>query len=250
MERGRTDGLQLTLPARPQSSSPLYIRLAERIAAEIACGGLADGEALPAERILSDQLSVSRTTVRKALDELTAKGLIVSRRGSGNFVAARFQQPLARLSSFTEDMQIRGRQPGFVWVARGVDTPSPEEAIALGLTASEKVARLVRVRLADGEPMALERAAIAARYLPDPESVESSLYATLRERGLEPVRALQRLSATAASATEGEHLGIAPGSPVMGTVRHGYLADGRPIEFTRSVYRGDRYDFVAEMHRG
>ena len=103
MERGRTDGLQLTVPARPQSSSPLYIRLAERIAAEIACGGLADGEALPAERILSDQLSVSRTTVRKALDELTAKGLIVSRRGSGNFVAARLQQPLARLSSFTED---------------------------------------------------------------------------------------------------------------------------------------------------
>ncbi len=234
----------------PAGTAPLYLQIVERIAAAITCGRLKDGEALPPERALSERLEVSRTTVRKALDELTARGLVTSRHGSGNFVAARLEQPLARLSSFSEDMRARGRRPGFVWVERGVFDPSPEELIALGLTSGEQVSRFVRVRLADDEPLALERATIAARYLPEPATVEDSLYTALRERGLEPVRALQHLRAVAVGAADAEHLGIPAGSPVMATVRYGYLGDGRPVEFTRSIYRGDRYDFVAEMRRG
>lgn len=228
-------------------AAPLYLQLVARIAGAIACGRLRDGQALPAERVLSEQLDISRTTVRKALDELIARGLITSRHGSGNFVCARLEQPLARLSSFSEDMLARGRRPGFTWVERGRHVPSPEETIALGLTAGEEVARFVRVRLADDEPLAIERAAIPARHLPEPRAVEGSLYAALTERGLRPVRALQHLRAAAASASDARLLGIEPGSPVMATMRYGYLADGRAIEFTRSVYRGDRYDFVAEM---
>jgi GntR family transcriptional regulator len=220
----------------PSATSPLYLQLVDAITAAITCGRFKDGEALPAERILSERLDVSRTTVRKALDELTARGLITSRQGSGNFVAARLEQPLASLSSFSDDMRARGRRPGFTWVERGVFAPSPEEVIALAL--------------ASGEPLAVERASIAARDLPDPSEVESSLYAVLRARGLEPVRALQHLRAAAVGPEDARHLGIPPGSAVMATVRYGYLADGRPVEFTRSVYRGDRYDFVAEMRRG
>ncbi len=234
----------------PAATAPLYLQLVERLAAAIGCGRLKDGEALPPERVLSERLAVSRTTVRKALDELTLRGLVTSRHGSGNFVAARLEQPLARLSSFSEDMRARGRRPGFAWIERGVFTPSPEEVIALGLGSGEEVARFVRVRLADDEPLAVERAAIAARHLPDPAAVDGSLYTALRARGLEPVRALQHLRAAAAGPADAGHLGIPPGSPVMATVRYGYLADGRPVEFTRSVYRGDRYDFVAEMRRG
>lgn len=234
----------------PQATSPLYLQMVERIAAAISCGRLKDGTALPAERMLSERLEVSRTTVRKALDELIARGLITSRQGSGNFVASHLEQPLAGLSSFSEDMQARGRRPGFVWVERGLYAPSPEEVIALALGSGEQVARFVRVRLADEEPLAIERAAIAARDLPDPQAVAGSLYTALRQRGLEPVRALQHLRAAAVGAADAERLGIAAGSPVMATVRYGYLADGRPVEFTRSVYRGDRYDFVAEMRRG
>jgi GntR family transcriptional regulator len=239
------------LRLEPGMAAPLYMQLADRIAAAIASGELREGQALPSERLLSEGLAISRTTVRKALDDLINRGLVVARHGSGNFVAApRLEQPLARLSSFSEDMQARGRKPGFVWVERGVFAPSPEEAIALGLSSGEEVARFVRVRLADGEPLAVERAAIAARHLPNPAVVDSSLYQALRARGLEPVRALQHLRAAAATPADAAHLGIPPGSPVMATVRHGYLADGRPIELTRSVYRGDRYDFVAEMRRG
>jgi GntR family transcriptional regulator len=237
---------------RPDAAgaSPLYLQIVERIAAAITCGRFKDGEALPPERVLSERLAVSRTTVRKALDELTARGLVTSRHGSGNFVAARLEQPLARLSSFSEDMRARGRNPGFVWIERGVFAPSPEEVIALGLGNGEQVSRFVRVRLADDEPLAVERAAIAARHLPEPMAVEGSLYAALQERGLQPVRALQHLRATAVGAADSVHLGIPVGSAVMATVRYGYLADRHPVEFTRSVYRGDRYDFVAEMRRG
>lgn len=233
----------------PHAASPLYLQLVEAIAAAIACGRLKDGEALPAERVLSERLEVSRTTVRKALDELTARGLITSRQGSGNFVAARLEQPLAGLSSFSDDMRARGRRPGFRWVERGRYAPSPEEVIALALRSGEQVSRFVRVRLADDEPLAVERAAVAARDLPEPDEVRTSLYAALRGRGLEPVRALQHLRAAAVGSEDARHLGVATGCPVMATVRYGFLADGRPVEFTRSVYRGDRYDFVAEMKR-
>ena len=241
------DGLA-NLRLEPGTAMPLYEQLADRIAAAITRGQLQEGAPLPAERLLSEQLEVSRTTVRKALDELGARGLVTSRHGSGTFVAStRLQQPLARLSGFSEDMRTRGRSPGFVWIERGVFAPSPEETIALGLGNGEQVSRFVRVRLADEEPLAVERATIAARYLRDPAAIGDSLYAALRDRGVAPVRALQHLRAAAVGATDAAHLQIPPGSPVMATVRHGYLADGRPVEFTRSVYRGDRYDFVAEM---
>lgn len=234
----------------PAETAPLYLQLVERIAGAIACGQLRDGQALPPERVLSEQLEISRTTVRKALDELITRGLVTSRHGSGNFVSTRLEQPLARLSSFSEDMLARGRRPGFTWLDRGCYAPSPEETIALGLAAGEMVARFVRVRLADDEPLAIERASIAARHLPEPTAVQGSLYAALAERDLRPVRALQHLRAAAASESDARLLGVETGSPVMATMRYGYLADGRPVEFTRSVYRGDRYDFVAEMRQG
>ena len=235
----------------PKATLPLYLQLVDRIAAAIACGRLKEGEALPPERVLSERLRVSRTTVRRAVDELTARGLVASRHGSGNFVAAaRLEQPLARLSSFSEDMRARGRDPTFVWLERGLAAPSPEEVIALALRSGELVARFVRLRSADGEPLAVERAVIPARCLPEPAEVTGSLYEALRARGLEPVRALQHLRAAAADPADAARLRIPPGSPVMATVRYGFLADGRPVEFTRSVHRGDRYDFVAEMRRG
>ena len=79
--------------------------------------------------------------------------------------------------------------------------------------------------------------------------MEGSLYAALDARGMRPVRALQRLRAVAVNEGDAGLLGIEAGSPVMATMRYGYLADGRVVEFTRSVYRGDRYDFVAEMRQ-
>lgn len=244
-----TDDRLAALRPDPDGSGPLYLQLAERLEAAVAGGLLKDGEPLPPERALALSLDVSRTTVRRALDELTRRGLVTTRHGSGSFVASRFEQPLARLSSFTEDMAARGRSSGFRWLERGRGRASPDETVALNLAPGDDVSRFVRLRFADDEPMCIERAAIPARYLPDPERVETSLYAALRSLGLEPVRALQHLRAAAVGPADAALLSIPPGSPVMATVRHGFLADDRPVELTRSLYRADRYDFVAEMRR-
>jgi len=231
------------------ATAPLYLQLAERIASAIAARRLRQGQALPPERTLVERLGLSRTTIRRAVEELTARGLVAPQHGSGTFVAARLDQTLARLSSFTDDMHARGRVASCRVIDRGVRFPSPDEAIALALSSRDQVAFLLRVRLADGEPLALEHATVPVRVLPDPSEVGASLYAALHARNAAPVRALQRLRAALASTTDATHLGIAPGSPVMATIRHGYLADGTTVEFTRSTYRGDRYDFIAEMRQ-
>jgi GntR family transcriptional regulator len=95
--------------------------------------------------------------------------------------------------------------------------------------------------------MAIELAVIPQHFLPDPVSVRGSLYEALEARGVRPVRALQRLHATALTMQEAKLLDLPDGSPALFIERISYLPDGRIIEFTRSHYRGDSYDFVAEL---
>jgi len=95
--------------------------------------------------------------------------------------------------------------------------------------------------------MALEYATILASCLPSVEAVESSLYAALERAGNRPVRALQRLRAVLFSAEQAELLQAKEKDPGLLVERLGFLKDGRAAEFTQSFYRGDTYDFVAEL---
>jgi GntR family transcriptional regulator len=231
--------------------APLYLKLKRLVTDAIAQGELADRDAIPGERDLARMLGISRVTVRKAFADLVADGVLVQRRGSGTFVAAkedRIELPLSRLTSFTEDMRLRGLPTTSDWIDRSIGLPTSEEALVLALSPGEKVSRLQRLRRAGDKPLAIERAAIPHRFLPDPLAIETSLYEALTDRGLRPVRALQRLHATALSKSDGDMLGLPEGSPALFTERVAYLADGRVVEFTRSHYRGDSYDFVAELH--
>ena len=174
----------------------------------------------------------------------------MQRRGSGTYVngpARRIEQPLSRLTSFTQDMQLRGLKTDADWLERSAGLPTPEEALKLSISPSERVSRFYRLRRADGVPMAIENAVIPHKFLPDPERVEGSLYAALEVRGVRPVRALQRLHATALNTQEAKLLDLPDGSPALFIERISYLPDGRIVEFTRSHYRGDSYDFVAEL---
>ncbi len=229
------------------SATPLYLQLEAVLREALAADTWKAGEAMPPERELADQFGVSRLTLRKALERLEAQGLVQRRQGSGTYVAPRLEQPLSTLTGFSEDMRARGLEPSARWLKRGLFTASPEEVLALSLSPGEKVARLERVRSAQGEPMAVERAALPAHLLPNPEEVKESLYAYLESKGLRPARALQRLRAVAASRQEAELLGIRADEPVLYIERLSFLADGSVLEFTRSHYRGDRYDFVAEL---
>ncbi len=231
-------------------SGPLYLQLQRRIAEAIASGRLVPGDSLPAERDMAVMTGLSRVTVRNAIQALVASGQLVQRRGSGTFVAQkveRLEQALSLLTSFTEDMARRGKSVDSQWISRRIDAPAPEEVMALGLGGDERVARLERVRRSDGVPLAIERASIPASVLPAPEAVEGSLYLALERLGSRPVRAVQRISAANLGPRDAELLGVTPGVAGLKIERIGYLASGRVVEFTRSLYRGDAYDFAVEL---
>jgi GntR family transcriptional regulator len=245
----------MSVPFRPDAfadagGGPLYLQLTRRIAEAIESGGLAPGQSLPPERELAAMTGLSRVTVRRAVRGLVEAGRLVQRRGSGTFVAPkveRVEQALSLLTSFSEDMQRRGKTVRSVWLTRAVHAPSPEEMMALGLAAHDRVSRLERVRLADEVPLAIERASLSTALLPDPMAIDASLYAVLAERGLRPVRAVQRISASNLGARDAALLEVPTGAAGLRIERISYLRSGRVVEFTRSIYRGDAYDFAAEL---
>ena len=235
------------------NGGPLYMQLISRIEHAIGEGYFKAGDPLPSERELAQQTGLSRVTVRKAVQDLAKNGLVVQRRGSGTFIAPlvnKVEQSLSQLTSFTEDMSRRGNEVRSLWLERGIYAPSPEETMALGLAAGDLVSRVNRIRLADEVPLAIERATLSTGFLPDPSTVNSSLYMALERLGCKPVRAVQRISATNINASDAALLDVAEGVAGLNIVRVSYLFSGKVVEYTRSIYRGDAYDFVAELKIG
>jgi GntR family transcriptional regulator len=233
-----------------QARAPLYQQLQRALREAIEDKRLASDSALPPERDIATDFGVSRITVRKALDALAGEGLIRRQHGAGTFVAARVEKSFSMLSSFSEDMESRGRSARSTWLRRSAGTVTPEESLALGLSPGNPVFRFHRIRFADDCPMAIEYSSIPSQYLTSDKAVDESLYAALEKTGNRPVRALQRLRAVLFTAEQATLLDIEPKAPGLLIERRGFLADGQAVEFTRSYYRGDSYDFVAELQIG
>lgn len=231
------------------TGTPLYLQLARHIGEEVNEGRYEPHEALPSERALSESLGLSRVTTRKAIEQLALQGLIVRRRGSGNYIAPRLEQPLSRLTSFSEELRARGYEPSSRWISRETTTASAEERDALGLANGARVARLRRLRTADDTVMAFEESVLPAALLPDPSQVEGSLYEFLAAQRKTPVRARQYIHALNASAQLARHLRVPTGRAVLYIRRIGYLRSGEPMELTCSYFRSDYYDLVAELRR-
>jgi GntR family transcriptional regulator len=234
------------------SHAPLYQQLHRALREAIADNRLSAEDALPPERELAEEFGVSRITIRKALDALVGEGMLTRRQGAGTFVAAkgedeRVEKSFSKLSSFSEDMISRGRRPESVWLSRSSGAVTPEESLTLGLSPGSQVYRFNRIRYADGDPMALEYSTVPGFCLPSEISVGESLYEALEKHSSRPARALQRLRAILFVGEKAKLLGVGEGSPGLLIERRGYLKDGRPVEFTQSYYRGDAYDFVAEL---
>jgi len=229
------------------SRLPLYQQLQRALRQAIESRVLAPDDALPPERDLASDFGVSRITVRKAIDGLVSDGMLLRRQGSGTFVRARVEKNFSKLTSFSEDMRARGRNPRSVWLRKSTGTVTPEEALTLRASPGTPVYRFHRIRFADDAPMALEYATILASCLPSVDAVESSLYVALERAGNRPVRALQRLRAVLFSAEQAELLHAKERDAGLLVERVGFLNDGRAAEFTQSYFRGDIYDFVAEL---
>ncbi len=225
-----------------------YDRLRRAVRNVVEAGGVHAGTALPSERDLAGLLSLSRVTVRKAIAGLIDEGLLTQRHGAGTFVAARIVKSVSRMTSFTDDLRSRGLDPRSVFLERSISEATPEEAMALDLSPGSPVIRLYRIRYGGDEPLAIERTTVPQALLADPHEVVDSLYEALDAHDRRPRRALQRLRAVAFDAKQAAMLDLAPGSPGLLIERRAFLDDGRVVEFTRSYYRGDAYDFVAELH--
>jgi GntR family transcriptional regulator len=230
------------------SSLPLYQQLQRALREAIDRRLLAPDDALPAERDLAIEFDVSRITVRKAIDGLVSEGLLVRRQGSGTFVRARVEKNFSKLTSFSEDMRARGRNPRSVWLKRAAGTVTPEEALTLRSSPGTPVYRFNRIRFADEAPMCLEFATVLASCLPAVDAVGNSLYEALEKSGNRPVRALQRLRAVLFTQDQADLLAAREKDAGLLVERLGFHKDGRAVEFTQSYYRGDTYDFVAELN--
>ena len=228
--------------------APLYLQLQRALREAIQHKVLTPDDALPAEREMAEDFSVSRITVRKALEGLVSEGLLTRRQGAGTFVASRVEKNFSKLTCFTEDMVSRGRAPHSEWISRTEGAVTPEESLTLGLSPSTPVYRFHRIRYADGAPMAVEYSTIAGFALPSTEVVGASLYDALAAHGHRPVRALQRLRAVLVTAHHASLLGVKVKDAGLLVERRGYLRDGQVVEVTQSYYRGDTYDFVAELN--
>lgn len=229
------------------STLPLYQQLQRKLREAIESRVIGTDDALPAERELAEELAVSRITVRKAIDGLVEEGLLVRRQGSGTFVSNRVEKNFSKLTSFSEDMRARGRKPHSAWLNRAPGTVTPEEALTLRSSPGTPVYRFHRIRYADDAPMALEYATVLASCLPSVDAVESSLYEALERTGNRPVRALQRLRAVLLTAEQAQLLKAQEKDAGLLVARVGYVKDGRAVEFSQSFYRGEIYDFVAEL---
>jgi GntR family transcriptional regulator len=233
-----------------EGAGPRYVQLCRRLQDAIAQGVLVANASLPPEREITAITGLSRVTVRKALQDLAGRGVIVQRQGSGSFVrepAARAEQVLLEVTSFDGEGADRATDTGSTWLERGIMRASGREVEALGLHPGASVARICRLRFAEGRPLALERASLPLRILPDPLKVDGSLYDVLARDGHRPVRAVQRFCALNLGGEEAELLKVPRGSAALSIERTSYLESSEVVEFTRLIYRGDAYDFVAEL---
>jgi GntR family transcriptional regulator len=213
-----------------------YARIVDQIERAIADGSLGPGDRLPPERELAAEHGVSRMTVRQALQTLESRGLLrrAIGRSGGSFVARpKLERDLGTFSGLSEQLRRQG-------VAAG--------ALVLSAAAVDGALEIVRVRLADGEPFALERSSFPVdRFTGLLElDLSGSLYDLLDEHfDAAPVRAVERIEPVLADGEEAAALGVAVGAPLMLVDRTAYDVAGAVVETARDVFRGDRTRIVA-----
>lgn len=231
-------------------TGPLYQRLRLALEEAILSGKLKEGDVLYSERDLADHVQVSRVTVRKAIDHLARDGLLVRRPGSGTFVAGS-AVPADRLLSYANFLSGKvswnGSNAKVDWIERSTSRPAPDEMITLGLSGDSDVARLTCLRSSAGRPLAIERTCISSEFLPDALDVTCSINKALGDANFTPVRAIQRIFACNIDNPDASMLGVTIGAAGLLTKCVAYLATGRAIAYTRSLFRGDADCFVTDL---
>jgi GntR family transcriptional regulator len=254
---GRRSGLSDVVTLDRSSPVPLYFQVAQALQVAIEGGRLPPGSRLDNEIQLADELGLSRPTMRRAMEYLVDKGLIIRRRGIGTtIVQPKVRRPL-RLSSLYDDLQTEGRNPTTSVLTMDVVPARGEVAGALGLEPDTRVHRIVRLRCAGGQPIAR-----MTNYLPttlpglgpgeiDAPTLEATgLYRVLHSAGVRLHAADETIGARRATAEESRLLDEPRGAAVLTMQRVAYDDRGRAVEFGSHVYAASRYSFSLSMLNG
>jgi GntR family transcriptional regulator len=216
-----------------------------------SCASLPDGSQLPSEKDLATEFVVSIMTVRRALELLDEEGIVRRVFGRGTFVQRRVVAKGDQLTSFSEDMQMRGLRPSSRLL--GIDVIKAPEDVRkdLHLGDGEKVVVLERLRLADDEPMCIESAHLSARFgdLLQTSGLEGSLHRLLAEHGYQLESAVRRIRAVVAEERQALLLGLHAGDPMLRVTQIFSDRQGVPIQRSCSDYRADRYEAFTKVRR-
>jgi GntR family transcriptional regulator len=233
---------------RREAPTPLYLQLKNALVADIDAGQYKPHERLMSERELGEKFKVSRMTVRQALTEMIREGILYTQVGKGTYVSeSKIKQELKALTGFTQDMAARGTvASGQVLEARIVPATLTLFPI-FSVTTNTELVLLSRLRLSDGQPLAIEEAYILHRVCPGilkHDFSRESLYNILATHyNTILVRAEQTMEASLATPQEADLLQTTSHAPVLRIERLSYNEQSTLVEYVRSAYRGDRYKF-------
>jgi len=246
----------------PSSPAPLYYQLREILRERLEQGELRPGDRFPTEAAICRASGLSRMTVRQALEELKAGGLVAGRRGAGTVVTAAAAREKVddgedrggqlALRSFTEIFRGQGRRVGGRVLSKTLVNPPEGVRRELGLGPDDRAFEVRRVRYLNGEAVSLETSHYpreVARALEATDLDDRSVYEVLGAGGIVPEEAVERVELSIITPYEAKTLGAPAGIAVALCRRTTFDAAGRPIEFTKSVYRGDRHTFTSRLRR-
>jgi DNA-binding GntR family transcriptional regulator len=227
------------------SPVPLYFQVASRLQQLIESGEMPVGGRLENEVKLADRLAVSRPTIRRAVQYLVERGVLIRKRGVGTqIVHPKIRRPV-ELSSLYDDLTKSGQKPRTEIRTLHVGAPADHVAEALGLGEDAEVTWIERLRFADGEPLAIMHNAVPVDVLPlRREDLEArGLYELLRAAGYAPRMASQVVGARVATSAEARMLDDVRGAPLLTMTRTAWDAGGRAVEYGSHIYRASRYSF-------
>ncbi len=241
-------------PLERKSGVPLYYQIQQRLISQIRSGEYRPGQPLPSLQEIAARLGVSQMTARQAIRALCDQGLMYSKQGKGTFVSGfKHERNFRQVLSFTEEMRMRGSAPSSRVLSFRAEPATREVRTALDLSSGQKVFRLRRIRYSDGRPMGIECSCLPQQICPDLMDTfdpSKSLYQELAERyGIQMEVTDEVVEVGKATAKDAALLKVVAGSPVFLFTRTGYGENGRPLEYVKSIYRGDRYKIVQRLTR-
>ena len=232
---------------------PFYIQIAQAIIQSVQDGGLSYGEQIPSERDLAERYQVSRLTARQAIGELEKRGVAYRVQGKGTFLARPQIRQASGLVSFSDELIQRGFQPTSKVISSQVRESSESVAAKFEFVTGEPIFQLNRVRLANGQPVAVEYASINLNLFPKIEQEDfekQSLFAVLRTRyGVYPAWAEAEIDARICTEDEGKWLDIPADQPVLVAHRLTFTESFELVEVVDSVYPGDRFPIYIGRQR-